>query len=117
MHDPCCIVQVGNRVKKLLKIMTSKRLAEASSLVFYFYELEQIAKFYKLKDNEKYLDCLPFLFDDNLSLNIVFDELDDIWMVESTHQLYFVLQHLLKHINTNLFNVMSLYNFYGHKCF
>ena len=44
MHDPCYVVQVGNCVKKLLKIVTSKRLAEASSLVFYFYELKEIAK-------------------------------------------------------------------------
>jgi hypothetical protein len=64
--------------------MTSKSLAEASCLVFYFYEWEQIAKFHKLKDNEKYLDCLSFLFSDDLTLDIVFNEFNDIWMIKST---------------------------------
>ena len=117
MNDSGSVVQVKNCVKKLLKIMAGKRLTEASCLVFCFYELEQIAKFHQLKYNEKYLDCLSFLFCDDLTLKIVFNEFNDIWMVKRLQQLHFVLQNALKRCETNLFDVMPLYNFDSHKTF
>jgi len=117
MNDPGCVVQVRNCVEKLLKIMAGKRLAEASRLVFYFYELKQIAEFHQLKYDEKYLDCLPPLFCNDLTLNIVFNKLNDIWMVKRAQQLDFILQYAFERCEANLFDVMPLDNFDSYKGF
>ena len=113
VDDTCSAVEILNGIEHLSEVITSVIFREASSLVFEFYEREEVALLDQLKDNEKDLDCPARAIDNEFTVAVPVNEVDDVGVTDVLQQLYFVVKNLLKSWQRQPFHVVSLYNFYG----
>jgi hypothetical protein len=91
MYNASLIMQILDGTQQLFEIVTRKLFVEASTGILHFYIRKQITLLDKLQHDEIYLDCLSRIrLDDELTVAVVFNELDDIWMMKFLEKRDFV---------------------------
>ena len=81
MDDAWFIVQVFDGTQQLFEIVPWKLFVKASSCILYFYIAKQVSLFYQFEHNEKDLDGFARVFDNYLTIAVILNQLNDVWMI------------------------------------
>lgn len=112
MHYFRNIVNVFDGTQQLFEIISRKQLAETAFCILNFYVRKQVSLFNQLEYNEVNLDGLSRFLVDDFSLYVVFDKLNDIWVVHFLQQSHFVQKNLLEHFQIDFLDMVTFDYFY-----
>ena len=111
MHNARVVVQVVDGAQQLFKIVARKLLVKTAPRILDLNVRKEVTLLDKLEHYEKYLDGFAGVFDHDLAVAVVLDQLDDVGVVQLLQQRHLVQHDLLEHRQTDLLHIVSLYDF------
>ena len=76
------IVKIVHGTKKLLEVVTRKLFVKPTSGILYLNVRKKVALLNQFKYNKINLYGFSRIFDNNFTVTIVFNKLDNIWMIQ-----------------------------------
>jgi hypothetical protein len=115
VDHPRRVVEVIHCVDHLPEVETRIIFGEAASQILLLNEGKEVALFYELKHNEKYLNCAARVGDHELSLDVPVDQFDNVIVLNILQETDLVVQNLLESGQRQPLNVVPFNNFDGYE--
>ena len=98
MNDSRDVVQVLDRTEKLLEVISRELFIEATTSILNLDVAKKITLLNKFQHYEIYLYRISIILDDDLSIDIVLDKFNDVWVIHLLQKCNFVQQNLFEYL-------------------